>query len=414
MTVQRVDGVDLSHWQTGSFSPQVAGIKWLYHKATEGVDHVDKRYAKVRASVTSVPTGAYHFARPSLGSGRRQAQHFLKNAKLKPGDLLPMLDLEDRGGMNQAQLTAWVRSFVDEVRFQMKVTPIIYTPFDLDSTFGGALLWVARYSNLNHPPRVPSPWKRWDIWQFSDGTFGRPNRLPGFPFQVDLNTMRAGLTVDQMRIPHKERLPILPKKWNRGAVAHFSPYRFNNSDAGSRLAARRKFKWVDNDFQVTSDNVFVNTHWGIPAKDGASGLRKRVESYTWNVLRPFFRSGTGAISTNAKLSVGTLVEMKKNPGFTRANLRRLFSFSVAVYGSAAKARENVITMTIANWGDSRDRLTAAHKAGFNTIILNAAKRGKKPSDYASWICDGKDCDYPHPDGRPMHVVTYERGGSWLS
>ena len=199
-----IDGIDISHWQDGNIdyaAAKAAGVKFIYHKATEGRTYSDPNYARRRAEAkkAGIPFGAYHFARPNFNSAKDEARRFLKVADPEPGDMIPVLDLEvNEKKMSRAALTRWVGNFL-EVFHRKGIKVMIYTPFDLNKTFG-APLWVARYNNAMLAPRVPSPWKTWDVWQFSDGVYGKPNFAPGVG-KVDLNTLNTGVTVKELRIP---------------------------------------------------------------------------------------------------------------------------------------------------------------------------------------------------------------------
>jgi GH25 family lysozyme M1 (1,4-beta-N-acetylmuramidase) len=192
----RVDGVDISHFQSrplGFVAAKRAGVRWVYHKATEGVgsDLDDAFYIRRRAKAKSVGLlfGAYHMAHPDGTDAVAEANHFLSVAKPVPGDMRPQLDLEFRGGLNRAELTAWVGEWVAVVKRATKAEPFIYTQFDLDRNFNCAL-WASRYNDENLPPRVPEPWNTFTIRQFSDGEFGVPKSVAGFG-NVDLNTMNG-------------------------------------------------------------------------------------------------------------------------------------------------------------------------------------------------------------------------------
>ncbi len=211
----RIDGVDISHHQAGSINytlAKQAGVKFVFHKATEGATLKDSRYTQRRAEVAKagIVFGAYHFARPNRDGkdALAEAKFFLDTARPKPGDMRPVLDLEDRNGLSRAALTEWVKVFVAEVKRQTGQTPIIYTPFDLNNTFN-CPLWVARYSDAMNPPNVPEPWERYTIWQFSDGEFGKPDFVPGFG-HVDLNTLRgvASETLPTLRLKTAQPAPL--------------------------------------------------------------------------------------------------------------------------------------------------------------------------------------------------------------
>lgn len=199
-TPMRVDGIDISHHQPGTLDLEGAhrrGLKWMYHKATEGNGYVDPMYAKRRdqAKKVGLPFGAYHFARPSRSDAITEARHFLAVAKPVPGDLRPALDLETTEGLHTGEIRAWAHLFVTEVEKAIGVKPIVYTPFDLGDYVKGCLLWRPRYNNDNRRPEL-----HWDIWQFSNGVYGLPRTLAGIG-RVDLNVMRAGLELSDMRIP---------------------------------------------------------------------------------------------------------------------------------------------------------------------------------------------------------------------
>lgn len=203
MTVD-IDGIDISHWQDGNLdyvAAKKAGVKFLYHKATEGKNYSDPNYARRRAEAkkAGIPFGAYHFARPTFNGAKEEARYFLRVADPQPGDMIPVLDLEvNEKKMSRAALTRWVGNFL-EVFHRKGIKVMIYTPYDLDKTFG-APLWVARYNNAMLAPRVPAPWKTWDMWQFSDGVYGNPNFVPGVG-KVDINTLGEGVTVKELQIP---------------------------------------------------------------------------------------------------------------------------------------------------------------------------------------------------------------------
>lgn len=215
MSSLRIDGADLSHWQSGTLnwgSAKKAGLKFVYHKATESTTYKDPLYGKRRAEAKAagVAFGAYHFARPTKTNAKAEAQWFLAAAKPAKGDLRPALDLEvNKSGLSQADLTKWVSVFVSVVKAATGAVPVLYTPFDLDDTFG-CILWRPRYNKDNMvagkfaPPALP-----WDIWQFSNGVLGSPNSLAGFG-NCDLNHFRDGLSVKDLLIPVAEKKPVAP------------------------------------------------------------------------------------------------------------------------------------------------------------------------------------------------------------
>lgn len=215
--------VDLSHYQnvTQTYINDLkkAGVQGVYYKVTEGNRMLWRsHYNKVRAfcKIAKMPFGAYHFAGPSptKADAVAEAEWFIKNAKPVPGDLIPMLDLESRASsMGPINTTSWAREFVKKVK-QLGFETIIYTPFDMNDTFG-CKLWVARYSNANSAPRIPKPWKNYSVRQFSNGVYGVPNSIANK--RIDLNTFKGndGTTLKDLVIP-KPRDPNV--RWE-GTIA---------------------------------------------------------------------------------------------------------------------------------------------------------------------------------------------------
>lgn len=219
----RYDGVDLSHFQSGlslnlkAKGPGRSALRFLYHKASEGTGFVDPTYAarRAEAKAAGVPFGAYHFAHPAPGTAAAEAAHFMATAKPEPGDLLPALDLEvNEHGMSRAALTTWVHTFFEAVYKHTGVRKgVLYTHYDLNTVPGTTFLWVPRYSNDNRAPVIPTPFKRYSVWQFSDGVYGNPRTAAGVG-SVDLNHLHwaARFRLGQMRLPVKKAKPAKASK----------------------------------------------------------------------------------------------------------------------------------------------------------------------------------------------------------
>ena len=211
----RIDGIDLSHHNTGITltglkTAKAHGVRFVFHKATEGTGFTDVQYGTRRrlCAAAGIPFGAYHFARPATSSGTTQAKQYLAYAKLKPGDLLPVLDLEDMGGLSITKLTKWVGEFTAECKRQLgDHGGLIYTKFDLADSFGWHL-WTARYNDAMSAPVVAHPWHSWYLWQFSNGVAGRPDTVPGIG-ACDINTLSWKPTgmAKKIRIPLPKPAP---------------------------------------------------------------------------------------------------------------------------------------------------------------------------------------------------------------
>ena len=190
-----ITGIDVSRYQ---HNPSVNwtkvkadNVSFTFIKATEGSGYVNSYFASdwKNAKQAGIYRGAYHFARPSVGSAQRQAQYFVSHAGTfqAVGDLPPVLDLESSGGLGVAKLRTWTATWLQTVKTLTGRTPIIYTgPYFWESAMGNSTafhaypLWIAHYTSTQ--PRVPGGWPRWTFWQKSS-----TGRVSGITGAVDID-----------------------------------------------------------------------------------------------------------------------------------------------------------------------------------------------------------------------------------
>jgi len=128
----RLEGIDVSHWQGTIDWGKVrgAGKKFAFIKASEHTSFVDDKYQSNRANAKAagLKVGAYHFARPNVGTtdAYAEADHFIETADWTSGELRPVLDLEDTGGLSSSALQTWVKAFVQRIYERTGVRAIIY------------------------------------------------------------------------------------------------------------------------------------------------------------------------------------------------------------------------------------------------------------------------------------------------
>jgi GH25 family lysozyme M1 (1,4-beta-N-acetylmuramidase) len=198
------EGLDVSHWQGTINWVKVAsaGKTFVYMKASEDTDYQDPTYAANRAQATAngLKVGAYHFARPESATGDAvaEADHFIDTAQPVSGELLPVLDLEQTGGLGTNALTSWTKAFLQRVYERTGVRAAIYTsPSFWANNMGNSgwfaandyrVLWVAHWTSAKAPTLPASNWGGlgWTFWQYtSSGT------VPGISGRVDLNRYRS-------------------------------------------------------------------------------------------------------------------------------------------------------------------------------------------------------------------------------
>lgn len=202
-----VRGIDLSH-HNEIVEPQKLlneSVSFVYLKATEGTDHLDRNFTINYQQLRSVGirVGAYHFY--SFGvSGKLQASHFIQTAKLQSPDLIPAIDVEHSPTNPYSTDTAYVNKVIYELKVLEEELhqyygkkPLIYTNKEcyrlyIEKNFPDNLLWVV---DLHNEP--PLEIKNWRIWQFS-----HQGRVKGVNGKVDLNYYRYTLKeFDEMLLP---------------------------------------------------------------------------------------------------------------------------------------------------------------------------------------------------------------------
>lgn len=194
-------GIDVYGGQGVIDWPQVAGAgySFVFVKATEGegwTGDSDARQGNFEANMQGASSagmlaGAYHFARPDLGnSAADEASWFVDVAGdyIKPGYLRPVLDIEvDVGAFGSAALSSWVIEWMETIKSETGVEPLIYARASyannyLEASLAQYDLWVAHYTY--DPNLIPDTgfWDSWAFWQYSDS-----GQVPGISGNVDLD-----------------------------------------------------------------------------------------------------------------------------------------------------------------------------------------------------------------------------------
>ena len=198
-----IRGIDVSHWQGPIDWSRVADADkaFAYLKSTDDIDFVDETFAfnRSQAKANGIAVGAYHFARPdrSKGDAVREAKWFVARTDPRPGELIPVLDIETNDGLTHTQMTTWAHRWIAKVRELTGVTAMVYTsPYGWLERFGGSKrlaregspLWVAHWGVSS--PLVPAGnWdgKGWVMWQHTSH-----GRVPGIQGRVDLDRLSSG------------------------------------------------------------------------------------------------------------------------------------------------------------------------------------------------------------------------------
>jgi GH25 family lysozyme M1 (1,4-beta-N-acetylmuramidase) len=265
-------GIDVSNWQHQIDWLAVAGTgnAFVFAKATEGTTFTDLTFPFNRSGATGLGMrfGAYHFARPTgssdaaaVASAIAQADHFLSVAEPLPGGLLPVLDVENAGGLSVARLSLWVQTWLGEVVAQTGVKPMVYvSPSFWKTKLGdspvvavsGHRLWIAHWTKDALPILPGAGWGGlgWSFWQWSscqkvagivgcvdadrfNGSSLASVTVPAYgagpPTRIDVPTIVGGPQAGKL-------LAATPGAWGGGKPVSFG-YQWQRCDASGRSCA---------------------------------------------------------------------------------------------------------------------------------------------------------------------------------
>ena len=172
-TCQHIHGIDLSHYQGEVFWEAIGDnskMAYVYLKATEGGDRIDPRYEQnIRlAHKYGLKVGSYHFFRPKTPL-QRQLDNF--KAQCRPGDqdLIPMIDVETRGGLSAEEFCDSLLRFLQLVEEAYRQKPLVYTGTNFyNKNLVGKLaqyqLMIAQYSTAE--PQLADD-REYTLWQYT-------------------------------------------------------------------------------------------------------------------------------------------------------------------------------------------------------------------------------------------------------
>ena len=245
-----IKGIDVALWEPNIDWAKVRkqDIRFAFIKASQA-DFTDPKFDLhwAGAKQAGILRGAYHFLDAKV-DGKIQAETYLRKVKFEPGDLPPVLDLEElkvdtpqdskgskgskpgkdkdskgskgaKGGkpnkvpglIPNSQIISSAQAWLAKVEAETGRKPIIYSgPFFLRDRVSGPgakapqwamnyMLWIANYLDHeireNDLPLQPKGWSDWTFWQYSESGMleGIMNKEGTALTEVDLNFYRGTL-----------------------------------------------------------------------------------------------------------------------------------------------------------------------------------------------------------------------------
>ena len=202
-TCNHVHGIDLSHYQGEVFWETVGEntkMAYVYLKATEGGDRIDERYENniILAHKHGLKVGSYHFYRPKTEQVK-QLENFMTQCRPGEQDLIPMIDIETKGGLSTEAFCDSLMKFLDLVEKAYKQKPLLYTYTNFyNKWLVGKIpqypLMIAQYKD-EEP--VLADDKEYIIWQYTC-----KGRLVGVKGYVDKSRFMGKHGLKEIRYRH--------------------------------------------------------------------------------------------------------------------------------------------------------------------------------------------------------------------
>jgi len=199
-TCSHIHGIDVSHYQGSVFWEHIGDnskMAYVYLKATEGGDNIDARYKENidLAHRYGLKVGSYHFYRPKTEQ-QKQLENFM--AQCRPGDqdLVPMIDIETRGGLPVEEFQDSLFKFLALVEKVYKQKPLLYTGANFYDKYllgklDGYMLMIAQYTDFE--PTLKDE-RDITLWQYTGK--GRIQGVNGF---VDKSRLMGHHSLRELR-----------------------------------------------------------------------------------------------------------------------------------------------------------------------------------------------------------------------
>ena len=176
-----VQGIDVSVYQ-GQMNWEKAKplITFAYIRAGYGNSSTDAQFIRNVNECTRlrIPYGLYWYMKPDK-SWQATAASFAAAYNSYGGDLPPMFDVEDTGGLGKTALESWLVKCVNTFEAETGTDIGIYTSpgfwdanMPLTNWAKNRRLWVAHWTNAD-APALPAEWamannpRTWTFWQHS-------------------------------------------------------------------------------------------------------------------------------------------------------------------------------------------------------------------------------------------------------
>ena len=202
-TCDHVHGIDLSHYQGEVFWETVGEntkMAYVYLKATEGGDRIDEMYERNinLAHRYGLKVGSYHFYRPKTEQ-IKQLENFKTQCLPGEQDLIPMIDIETKQGLNTEEFCDSLMKFLTLVEEAYKQKPLLYTGTNfynkyLQGKVNDYQLMIAQYTEREP---VLADERDFTLWQYTG-----KGRIVGVSGYIDKSRFMGQHGLKEIRFRH--------------------------------------------------------------------------------------------------------------------------------------------------------------------------------------------------------------------
>lgn len=203
-TCDHVHGIDLSHYQGEVFWETVGEntkMAYVYLKATEGGDRIDEMYERNinLAHRYGLKVGSYHFYRPKTEQ-IKQLENFKTQCLPGEQDLIPMIDIETKQGLNTEEFCDSLMKFLTLVEEAYKQKPLLYTGTNfynkyLQGKVNDYQMMIAQYTEREP---VLADERDFTLWQYTG-----KGRIVGVSGYIDKSRFMGKHGLKEIRFKHK-------------------------------------------------------------------------------------------------------------------------------------------------------------------------------------------------------------------
>ena len=203
-TCSHIHGIDISHYQGNVFWETIGentNMAYVYIKATEGGDRIDDKYERNidLAHRYGLKVGSYHFYRPRIPQ-QVQLNNFMTQCRPSDQDLLPMIDVETKSGLDTEEFCDSLFKFLHLVEKAYRQKPLIYTGANFYDRYLLGELHDYKVMIAQYTERIPVLKDDLDfvLWQYTGK--GRINGINGY---VDKSRFMGKHKLREIRFRHK-------------------------------------------------------------------------------------------------------------------------------------------------------------------------------------------------------------------